>query len=91
MYLQNRKPLFVPGRCKDDEYLYPGDHADEWVCDCKPGENLLKVFGGNDRFFKGKRDFFSLRIRLLSGHEFVLFGASSGTLPGESDLNSDKG
>ncbi|XP_059614294.1 uncharacterized protein LOC132260283 isoform X2 [Phlebotomus argentipes] len=33
----NRKPLFVPGRCSDNEYLYPGDHADEWVCDCKPG------------------------------------------------------
>ncbi|XP_055683795.1 uncharacterized protein LOC129790339 [Lutzomyia longipalpis] len=34
---QNRKPIFVPGRCQENEYLYPGDHADEWVCDCKPG------------------------------------------------------
>uniref|UniRef100_A0A1B0DNZ6 Uncharacterized protein n=1 Tax=Phlebotomus papatasi TaxID=29031 RepID=A0A1B0DNZ6_PHLPP len=33
----NRKPIFVPGRCNDNEYLYPGDHADEWVCDCQPG------------------------------------------------------
>ncbi|GAB0086496.1 uncharacterized protein DMENIID0001_078400 [Sergentomyia squamirostris] len=34
---QNKKPLYIPGRCGDEEYLYPGDHDNEWVCDCKPG------------------------------------------------------
>lgn len=33
----NRKPLYVPNRCDENEYLYPGDQKDDWVCDCKPG------------------------------------------------------
>uniref|UniRef100_A0A2M4AKB8 Putative secreted protein n=1 Tax=Anopheles triannulatus TaxID=58253 RepID=A0A2M4AKB8_9DIPT len=39
-YLQNarnRTPIFVPGKCADNEILYPGDHESDWVCDCRPG------------------------------------------------------
>ncbi|KFB38763.1 hypothetical protein ZHAS_00006164 [Anopheles sinensis] len=39
-YLQNahnRTPVFIPGKCSPNEILYPGDHADDWVCDCRPG------------------------------------------------------
>lgn len=42
--MQNKKPLFIPGRCAPNELLYPGDHKDDWVCDCKPGKFLkLKI------------------------------------------------
>ncbi|XP_055382958.1 uncharacterized protein LOC129613065 isoform X2 [Condylostylus longicornis] len=33
---QGRKPVWVPGRCAENEILYPGDNQDDWVCDCKP-------------------------------------------------------
>uniref|UniRef100_A0A2M4BY53 Putative secreted protein n=1 Tax=Anopheles marajoara TaxID=58244 RepID=A0A2M4BY53_9DIPT len=39
-YLQNarnRTPIFVPGKCAENEILYPGDHESDWVCDCRPG------------------------------------------------------
>ncbi|XP_055595734.1 uncharacterized protein LOC129746138 isoform X2 [Uranotaenia lowii] len=32
----NRTPIFIPGRCGKNEILYPGDQADDWVCDCRP-------------------------------------------------------
>lgn len=34
--LQGRTPLFAPSRCKEHELLYPGDQADDWICDCAP-------------------------------------------------------
>lgn len=34
---QNRTPVFIPGKCSPNEILYPGDHDNDWVCDCKPG------------------------------------------------------
>ncbi|CAG9759760.1 unnamed protein product [Ceutorhynchus assimilis] len=30
-------PLFVPGRCAENELLYPAEANDEWICDCGPG------------------------------------------------------
>ncbi|XP_052867349.1 uncharacterized protein LOC128273427 [Anopheles cruzii] len=33
---RNRTPIFIPGGCAEDEILYPGDHNNDWVCDCKP-------------------------------------------------------
>ncbi|XP_044731467.1 uncharacterized protein LOC123294485 [Chrysoperla carnea] len=33
----NRQPIYIPGRCPQNELLYPGDHADDWICDCAPG------------------------------------------------------
>lgn len=35
--LAGRIPLYSPSRCKQNELLYPGDHADDWICDCAPG------------------------------------------------------
>ncbi|XP_050329996.1 uncharacterized protein LOC126759300 [Bactrocera neohumeralis] len=32
-----RIPHYSPSRCKSNELLYPGDHADDWICDCAPG------------------------------------------------------
>lgn len=37
LYLKNRQPLYFPGRCSENELLYPGDQKDDWVCDCVPG------------------------------------------------------
>jgi len=34
---ENKKPVFLPQRCNENELFYPGDHKDDWVCDCKPG------------------------------------------------------
>uniref|UniRef100_A0A182R0A9 DUF4789 domain-containing protein n=1 Tax=Anopheles farauti TaxID=69004 RepID=A0A182R0A9_9DIPT len=34
---QNRTPVYIPGKCGTNEILYPGDHDNDWVCDCKPG------------------------------------------------------
>ncbi|XP_017480992.1 PREDICTED: uncharacterized protein LOC108370218 [Rhagoletis zephyria] len=34
--LAGRIPLYSPSRCKQNELLYPGDHADDWICDCAP-------------------------------------------------------
>ncbi|XP_028897252.2 uncharacterized protein LOC105213883 [Zeugodacus cucurbitae] len=31
-----RIPHYAPSRCKSNELLYPGDHADDWICDCAP-------------------------------------------------------
>lgn len=31
-----RIPHYSPSRCKTYELLYPGDHADDWICDCAP-------------------------------------------------------
>lgn len=33
---RNRTPIFIPERCQENEILYPGDHENDWVCDCKP-------------------------------------------------------
>uniref|UniRef100_A0A182RZM9 DUF4789 domain-containing protein n=1 Tax=Anopheles funestus TaxID=62324 RepID=A0A182RZM9_ANOFN len=33
----NRTPVYIPGKCSANEILYPGDHANDWVCDCRPG------------------------------------------------------
>lgn len=32
-----RKPIYIPGRCRENELLYPGDQLDDWICDCSPG------------------------------------------------------
>ncbi|XP_031617858.1 uncharacterized protein LOC116337432 [Contarinia nasturtii] len=32
----NKQPV-TNFRCKDGEFLYPGDQEDDWVCDCRPG------------------------------------------------------
>uniref|UniRef100_A0A182NRT6 DUF4789 domain-containing protein n=1 Tax=Anopheles dirus TaxID=7168 RepID=A0A182NRT6_9DIPT len=34
---RNRTPVFIPGKCSTNEILYPGDHDNDWVCDCRPG------------------------------------------------------
>ncbi|KAG4068661.1 hypothetical protein HA402_002352 [Bradysia odoriphaga] len=34
---QNKKPVFLPQQCNENELFYPGDQKDDWVCDCKPG------------------------------------------------------
>ncbi|XP_052891147.1 uncharacterized protein LOC128299279 [Anopheles moucheti] len=34
---RNRTPVYVPGKCSKNEILYPGDHDNDWVCDCRPG------------------------------------------------------
>ncbi|XP_055614015.1 uncharacterized protein LOC129760392 [Uranotaenia lowii] len=34
----NRKPVFIPKVCQDNEFLYPGDQESDWVCDCKPSK-----------------------------------------------------
>ncbi|XP_050672056.1 uncharacterized protein LOC126970270 [Leptidea sinapis] len=34
---QNRNPVFLPSRCKENELYYPGDQPDDWICDCRPG------------------------------------------------------
>nr|XP_014099662.2 uncharacterized protein LOC106624452 [Bactrocera oleae] len=31
-----RIPHYSPSRCKSNELLYPGDHDDDWICDCAP-------------------------------------------------------
>jgi len=31
-----RKPVWVPGKCAENEILYPIDKVDDWICDCKP-------------------------------------------------------
>lgn len=41
--MQGKKP--VAGTCEQNEYLYPGDQKDDWVCDCKPG-----MYTTNDQF-----------------------------------------
>ncbi|XP_055618157.1 uncharacterized protein LOC129763282 [Toxorhynchites rutilus septentrionalis] len=33
----NRTPIYIPGRCGNNEILYPGDQSSDWVCDCRPG------------------------------------------------------
>lgn len=33
---QNRTPVYIPGRCGENEILYPGDQENDWVCDCRP-------------------------------------------------------
>uniref|UniRef100_A0A182QSI3 DUF4789 domain-containing protein n=1 Tax=Anopheles farauti TaxID=69004 RepID=A0A182QSI3_9DIPT len=33
---RNRTPIYIPKRCAENEILYPGDHENDWVCDCKP-------------------------------------------------------
>uniref|UniRef100_A0A2M4BZ40 Putative secreted protein n=1 Tax=Anopheles marajoara TaxID=58244 RepID=A0A2M4BZ40_9DIPT len=33
---RNRTPIYIPGGCAEDEIFYPGDHENDWVCDCKP-------------------------------------------------------
>uniref|UniRef100_A0A182NRT5 rRNA adenine N(6)-methyltransferase n=1 Tax=Anopheles dirus TaxID=7168 RepID=A0A182NRT5_9DIPT len=33
---RNRTPIYIPRRCAENEILYPGDHENDWVCDCKP-------------------------------------------------------
>lgn len=33
---RNRTPIFIPKQCAENEILYPGDHENDWVCDCKP-------------------------------------------------------
>uniref|UniRef100_A0A4Y0BQT8 DUF4789 domain-containing protein n=1 Tax=Anopheles funestus TaxID=62324 RepID=A0A4Y0BQT8_ANOFN len=33
---RNRTPLYIPKQCAENEILYPGDHENDWVCDCKP-------------------------------------------------------
>ncbi|XP_067616990.1 uncharacterized protein [Eurosta solidaginis] len=34
--LVGRIPLYSPSLCKQNELLYPGDHGDDWTCDCAP-------------------------------------------------------
>uniref|UniRef100_A0A182Y3T2 DUF4789 domain-containing protein n=1 Tax=Anopheles stephensi TaxID=30069 RepID=A0A182Y3T2_ANOST len=34
---RNRTPVYIPGKCSTNEILYPGDHDNDWVCDCRPG------------------------------------------------------
>ncbi|KAG5670960.1 hypothetical protein PVAND_001189 [Polypedilum vanderplanki] len=33
----NRSPVEDHVRCGINEFLHPGDHANDWTCDCKPG------------------------------------------------------
>ncbi|XP_050072195.1 uncharacterized protein LOC126560078 [Anopheles maculipalpis] len=33
---RNRTPIYIPKQCAENEILYPGDHENDWVCDCKP-------------------------------------------------------
>jgi len=33
----NKMPVYVPLMCNENEYFYPGDQNNDWVCDCKPG------------------------------------------------------
>lgn len=28
--LKNKKPVYVPQRCNENELFYPGDHKDDW-------------------------------------------------------------
>ncbi|GLV35409.1 uncharacterized protein CBL_01441 [Carabus blaptoides fortunei] len=32
----DRKPFYTPGMCPENQLFYPGDHAEDWVCDCAP-------------------------------------------------------
>lgn len=32
-----RIPVHIPGRCPENQLLYPGDQKTDWVCDCGPG------------------------------------------------------
>ncbi|XP_032521626.2 uncharacterized protein LOC116773308 [Danaus plexippus] len=34
---QNRQPVYIPSICPENELLYPGDQADDWIFDCRPG------------------------------------------------------
>lgn len=33
---KNRTPIYIPNYCRENEILYPGNQASDWVCDCKP-------------------------------------------------------
>ncbi|XP_011314732.1 uncharacterized protein [Fopius arisanus] len=36
--LMERIPVYIPGRCPENMYLYPGSgNKSTWICDCKPG------------------------------------------------------
>jgi len=32
-----RVPLYIPGKCPQNQLLFPGNQASDWVCDCAPG------------------------------------------------------
>lgn len=36
-FLQQKNPIYLPGKCPAGELLYPGDQSDDWICDCRPG------------------------------------------------------
>uniref|UniRef100_A0A8W7Q4K4 DUF4789 domain-containing protein n=1 Tax=Anopheles coluzzii TaxID=1518534 RepID=A0A8W7Q4K4_ANOCL len=38
---RNRTPIFIPKQCAENEILYPGDHENDWVCDCKPSKSYV--------------------------------------------------
>ncbi|XP_041969144.1 uncharacterized protein LOC121725993 [Aricia agestis] len=33
----DRRPVFLPSMCPENELFYPGDQKDDWICDCRPG------------------------------------------------------
>ncbi|KAJ2953268.1 hypothetical protein O0L34_g848 [Tuta absoluta] len=33
---ENRKPVYLPATCPENELYYPGDQKDDWICDCRP-------------------------------------------------------
>lgn len=42
----NRTPIYIPGRCGENEILYPGDQENDWVCDCRPAHVYHPVSAG---------------------------------------------
>lgn len=38
--MKAKKPVYIPGKCKQNELLYPG-HNNDWICDCNPGKIIL--------------------------------------------------
>ncbi|XP_070494069.1 uncharacterized protein [Chironomus tepperi] len=45
----DRIPILDKIRCKENEYLYPGDNFLDWICDCKPG---FLFFPGDARCYE---------------------------------------
>ncbi|XP_065085947.1 uncharacterized protein LOC135707961 [Ochlerotatus camptorhynchus] len=42
----NRTPVYIPGRCGENEILYPGDQENDWVCDCRPAHVYHPISAG---------------------------------------------
>lgn len=95
-----RLPLYVPGRCPENHYLWPGNQPTDWVCDCAPGTykphlNCLRRCCATDKegsklIQTNRFAFICCRLYLLSAERWLFPRVQERSLRERTTFNIEK-